>query len=310
MAAPVPAVERAARILELMADSPGQQFSAAQLATALRIHRATCFSILSCLSTLDLVRRDPLRKTYTLGPALLRLGTAAAQQHRGIPAARREMFRLVDQLDVGALVCAPVGWDIVLLDRVANDPATIGVPPADIVTAALHPPLGAIFVAWSSPAVIAEWLGRSPADSTEADLESFRRSVAAVRARGYSIGSETEVEVQLEQILARLQRGDGKERLAMALELADLVRTGRDADPGGPRTDGQNIDHLIGPVFDEAGEVTLTLTIFGRPGQIRSANLADFADPLMTSCSRVTRSIGGLWPSRATGAPGPGFGSS
>jgi DNA-binding IclR family transcriptional regulator len=295
MAAPVPAVERAARILDLMAGSPGREFSAAQVATDLGIHRATCFSILACLAKLDLVRRDPEKKTYTLGPRLLRLGTASASRYRGFAAARREIFRLAEELDVGVLLCAREGWEMVLLDRIGDDQSGFNVPPPEVVTASIGPPLGAIFVAWSAPLEINEWLARSPAGSREADLESFRRSVAAVRARGYSIGSETEVEMQLEQILARLQQGERAERLAIALELADLVRTGAE---GGPRPDGQPIDHLIGPIFDPVGEVALTITMFGRPGQIHGGNVGVYADPLLEGCARATKALGGWWRSR------------
>ena len=74
MAAPVPAVARAARILDAMADAPRRRFTAAELASALGIHRATCFSIVSCLTGLGLLVRDPIRKTYALGPGLVHLG--------------------------------------------------------------------------------------------------------------------------------------------------------------------------------------------------------------------------------------------
>jgi DNA-binding IclR family transcriptional regulator len=287
--------------LELMADLPGREFTAAQLAADVGIHRATGFSILSCLTSLDMVRRDPDRKTYSLGPQLLRLGAATAEKHRGSSVARREMFRLADELDIGGLLCARVDWDMILIDRVSDDPA-FGVPPPDVMTAAIRPPLGAIFVAWSAQSAIAEWLSLAPPDSSQADMESFRRSVAAVRARGFSIGSVTEVEMQLEQILTRLQKVARTERMALALELADLVRTGTEAGRRGRRAGGrQPIDHLIGPIFDSSGEVVLTITIFGRAGQIHGGNLSTFAQPLVASCVRVTKAIGGIWPSRVAG---------
>jgi DNA-binding IclR family transcriptional regulator len=46
VAAPVPAVERADRILAVMAAAPRTRFTAAELASALNIHRSTCFSLL------------------------------------------------------------------------------------------------------------------------------------------------------------------------------------------------------------------------------------------------------------------------
>src|SRR5579863_4797969 len=105
MAAPVPAIDRANRILQTLARYPRRQFTSAELAAETGIHRATCFSILACLSELGLLARDPSRKKYSLGAELLRLGAVTAEQFPGIRQLRREMFKLADELDVGGLIC-------------------------------------------------------------------------------------------------------------------------------------------------------------------------------------------------------------
>jgi DNA-binding IclR family transcriptional regulator len=71
-----------------------------------------------------------------------------------------------------------------------------------------------------------------------------------------------------------------------------LVRLGLAAPDDHAADRDQAIDHLIGPVFDSSKQVYLTITIFGRPGQIHGANLSDYADPLVAACARLTRSIG------------------
>ncbi|HEX4219023.1 MAG TPA: helix-turn-helix domain-containing protein [Acidimicrobiales bacterium] len=291
MAAPVPAVERANRLLEVMAASPRSRFTAAELASALDIHRSTCFSLLSCLAELDLVHRDPIGKTYCLGPGLLGLGAAAADHYPGIADARREMYRLAYELDVGGLICTAVDSDMVMLDRVGSDDPAFAMPTIDQVRAPLAPPIGAIFVAWSSPDGIQSWMDRAPVTASAADTESYLRSVAAVRARGFSIGSEIEVKLQLEEILGRLRQNGRTQRLAAALELADLVRLGLAAPDDEASGSDQTIDHLIGPIFDRSGQVYLTITIFGRPGQIHGTNLNDYAEPLLAACARLTRTI-------------------
>jgi DNA-binding IclR family transcriptional regulator len=291
MAAPVPAVERANRLLTVMADSPRARFTAAELASASSIHRSSCFSLLSCLVELDLVHRDPIGKTYCLGPGLLRLGAAAADHYPAIADARREMYYLAHELDVGGLICSSVDGDMVILDRVGSDDPSFAMPSIDHVRAPLAPPIGAIFVAWSSPDAIQAWMERAPSTASAADTESYLRSVAAVRARGFSIGSETEVKVQLEEVLGRLRQNGRTERLAAALELADLVRLGLGAPDGEASGPDQAIDHLIGPIFDRTGQVYLTITMFGRPGQIQGTNLNDYAEPLVEACARITRSV-------------------
>lgn len=304
MTAPVPAVERAVRILERMAAAPRKRFTAAELASALGIHRATCFSIVSCLVSFGILDRDE-RKTYSLGRTLLRLGAATADQFPGVAEARRESFSLGNELDVAVLLCAARGASMLELERVNADTTQFRFPSRDQMVVPIDPPLGAIFVAWSSPEAIEEWLQRAPSTATPSDMEAFRRSVAAVRARGYSIGSETEVQLQLRGILARLKDQQDRDRLATALELADLVRLGYE-DPRSDRSrNGQPIDHLIGPIFDESGQVAMTITVFGRAGQITTKNIACYAQPLLESCARITKASGGLQPTtpRTLGTP-------
>lgn len=288
MAAPVPAVERANRILTVLARQHGEPMTASEVAGAVGIHRATCFSILACLAETGLVHRDPDRKTYRLGPELVRLGTAARYQHPGLAEARREMYRLAGELGVGGLICVLVGREIVVLERIGEHDDGYGLPAIEHTRVRFAPPLGGIFVAWSGPDAIADWLSRARPTATVGDIESYRRSLTAIRSRGYSIGSQADVELQIQELLAKLESSDDGERLAVALELADFVRQGRRA-PARPS------GHLVAPVFDDRGEVAMTLTLYGRHNQIADGNVAAYADAVLTAAARVTHEAGGLW---------------
>jgi DNA-binding IclR family transcriptional regulator len=288
MAAPVPAVERANRILQVLACQPGESLTATEVATAVGIHRATCFSILACLAETGLVHRDEATKTYRLGPELIRLGTAARYQHPGLAAARREMCRLAVELGVGGLICVLIGDEIVVLERIGEHDEAFGLPAVEHTRARFAPPLGGIFVAWSGPEAIDGWLSRARPTATAGDLESYRRSLAAIRSRGWSIGSQADVELQIQELVAKLESGDDGERLAVALELADFVRQGR---PAPARPSG----HLVAPVFDDQGEVAMTLTLYGRHNQIADGNVSAYADALVAAADRVTHEAGGRW---------------
>lgn len=262
--------------------------SASEVATAVGIHRATCFSILTCLAEIGLVHRDPARKTYRLGPELVHLGTAARYQHPGLAEARRDMARLAVELGVGGLICVLVGQEIVVLERFGEHDEAYDLPPVERTRARFAPPHGGIFVAWSGPEAIADWLSRAQPTATAEDVESYRRSLAAIRSRGYSIGSQADVELQLQQLLARLDSGDQDERLAVTLELADFVRQGAPA-PIPPT------GHVVAPVFDERGEVAMTLSLYGSHNQIADGNVAAYADALLAAAARVTHESGGRW---------------
>ena len=293
MAAPVPAVERAARVLDLLSTRGRAGLTASEVSGQLEIHKATCFSILMCLTELGLVHRNPADKTYRLGPELVRLGWSTIDQTPGIAEARREMFQLANNLDVGCFACIVIDDEMVILDRAGTDEPAFELPTNANLRVPVRPPEAAVYVAWSPPEAIEEWLGRSEFSSSDRGL--LLRAVRAIRARGYSIGGRMEVELQLEQFLTRLEGDDHNDRLAVTLELADLIRThgvlGRST-PG----EAHSISYIIAPAFNESGTVALTLTVVGRPGQLTDANVDVFADPLLAAVDRVTTAIGGRRP--------------
>jgi DNA-binding IclR family transcriptional regulator len=293
VATPVPAVERAGSILGLLAEQPGRELTASQVAARLGMSKATCFAILVCLTRLHLLRRDPARKTYGLGPELVHLGWASIEQGPGIAVARGEMFGLARDLDVGCFVCRLVDDDMVILDRAGTEVGAFDLPALDALVVAARPPLGSVFFAWSSPEEIDAWLTRAGGATTERDLEVNRRALSAIRARGYSIGGGMEVQLQLEQLLERLGTTDGADRLALALTLADLVRGTPAGVDGAVR---HPISHLLAPAFDASGAVALTLTIVGRPGQVHDGNVERYAGALLAALDRITAAIGGRRP--------------
>jgi DNA-binding IclR family transcriptional regulator len=290
MATRVPALERASRILQFLARSPAGESTVSQVAAELGLSKATTFAQLVCLSELGWLTRDDERKTYRLGPELVHLGWASIDQVPGIEIARREMFALAAQLDVGCFACRLVGADMVILDRAGAETADFALPALDALRVPARPPLGSVYFAWSPPAEIDAWLTRSGGAGSRAELAANRRALAAIRHRGYSIGGGMEMQLQLEDLIERLGSSSSDERLALALSVADLVRgsTG----PG----NAHPISHLLGPAFDAAGRVALTLTIVGRPGQVHQGNVEEFANPLLAALDRVTASIGGRCP--------------
>src|SRR5579859_4477815 len=75
----VPAVDRAARLLELL-EVHGQPMTISELARQLGINKGTTRDLLETLRSHGLLERDEDRKQYRLGPRLARLGIAALGQ--------------------------------------------------------------------------------------------------------------------------------------------------------------------------------------------------------------------------------------
>jgi DNA-binding IclR family transcriptional regulator len=294
MATPVPAVERAGRIVALLSTGPRRRWTVSQVSAELGLAKATCFAILTCLTELGWIRRDSSAKSYCLGPEFVRLGWATLEQVHGLAVARREMFALARELAVGCFVCALVDDEMVILDVAGGEDESLALPSLDARPVPARPPLGSVYFAWSSPDEIDAWLRRSGGARTVRELEVNRRALRAIRARGYSVGGGVEVQLQVEELLDRIGTSRGDERIELAITLADLVR----GTPAGesPGTVPHPVTHLIAPAFDAAGRISLTLTVVGRAGQVHDANVTEYAAPLLAGLGRVTTLIGGRVP--------------
>jgi DNA-binding IclR family transcriptional regulator len=67
----VPAVEQAARILVWLAEHPDAQATLTEISRQIGIHKSKAYAILNTMMQFSLVRRETVRKTYSLGPGVL-----------------------------------------------------------------------------------------------------------------------------------------------------------------------------------------------------------------------------------------------
>ncbi|MER3452150.1 MAG: IclR family transcriptional regulator, partial [Acidimicrobiia bacterium] len=171
MARRAPATERTIAIVEFLASEPERPFSLSELARRLGLNKATAHAVLGALVDAGWLLRHPVDKTYTLGPALVGIGTAAAGRHRTmVEFAEPEMHRLSEELGLQCFASAVVGEEILILARVgATTPLGVTVPVGQRLP--LVPPLGTVFMAWAPEAEIDAWLHRLGPSATAADLE-------------------------------------------------------------------------------------------------------------------------------------------
>ncbi len=132
------------------------------------------------------------------------------------------------------------------------------------------------------------------------DRATYLGAVAALRSRGYSLGGEHDVNLELEAAIRRINSAhDGDERvLEVALIVANKIRNYQG--PGAP--DDEPVNSVIGPVFDHTGQVVMTLNLFGELGEIRSKDLSGITPQLLETTIRITQKTGGRLP---TGFPTP-----
>jgi DNA-binding IclR family transcriptional regulator len=192
MARSTPAVRFAAQMLEFLADDPRSEYTLSEIARAIGHNKASCSGILHSMEQSGLVSRHPVRKRYSVGPALIRLGAAANERFRVIGLATAEVTKLAKELGVEWNISAPIGGYIVELAASYRRVPLFGLEVGQKVP--FVAPVGAVYIAWSSDEEIDDWIERAESGlRDDARSERHRQSAQAIRVRGYSIGVQSDV---------------------------------------------------------------------------------------------------------------------
>jgi DNA-binding IclR family transcriptional regulator len=294
MGRPALAASRAIEILTLLAARPTQSFTLTEIGDQLDLNLASCHALMKVLSEAGYVSRHPANKSYELGPALVAMGHAALERHRAIDVARDEVRRLAGELDLEAVASAPIGQELIVLAR-AGRPRYLDLLPRIAQRVPLAPPIGAVFVAWSEPPQIADWLDRSqPSERDRAELE---RLLGSVRESGYEIALETPTRNRIAEVLTELAMHPhaSKARSTLAGLIGALLH--EQYHPA-LLVDDQfyDVNYVMAPVFDARGQVVLGLTLLGFPPQMTGAILRSHADALVRCARSITVSTDGRVP--------------
>ena len=247
-------------------------------------------ALVATLTDAGYLLRHPVDKTYSLGPALVAVGNAAASvQLDVVDHARGEMRRLADELDVLCVASAVIGGEIVILGREGD----LGPLAPDVRVGhrlPLVPPLGTVFMAWSPDGEIEAWLQRTGPSASPERIARFRAAVSAVRDRGYSLALEVDARVQIGRALGGRDTGVDASQLARLVDelgheeyvLAELEHAA-----------SYRLSMIAAPVFGADGSVVLALTLFGFRASLDPAEIRRLAERLVDATRVVTKSIHG-----------------
>jgi DNA-binding IclR family transcriptional regulator len=292
MARPALAASRAIDVLNFLAAHPAEAFTLSDLASRLGINVASAHALLGVLTDAGYVTRHPRLRTFTLGPSVVALGSAALECHAAIDLARDAARDLARDVGLEVAVTAPAGDHIVFLAR-AGEHSARGVPVHVGQRVPFVPPLGSVFVAWGDAST---WLARAD------DPEPLQSVLDGVRRRGYSIALEADARKGLGHALddlAALPSDDGLRGTVDEL-VADLGRREyqvRELE----RRRTYDVSMIAAPVFGPAGEVALALTLLGFEAGLRGTEVAAFGERLRDVGLVVTKRSRGRVPS-ATGS--------
>jgi DNA-binding IclR family transcriptional regulator len=290
---PSPSTRRAAQLLEYLARRRDQSFSVSELARDLGLNRATCQAVLMALDEASLVRRDLRTKAYSLGPALIPLGDAALSSLPVVDEARPEVERLASTTGVEAVAAIVVEHDLLIV-ALAGTPQRFAVRVGQTVPMA--PPFGAAFVAWSDEARIEAWLAGAGAMSDE-QREHYLAALRTVQERGYSVTLEIRSPERLAVALRRLRAQAYRTGAAVAEHhLLNQLLQEEYVIPDDDVPGKHRIEQVSAPVFDDQGDVALTLGLAGFAHDLTLEQLAGYVAPLLSATARLTARLGGRRP--------------
>ncbi|MAG30106.1 MAG: hypothetical protein CL908_04330 [Deltaproteobacteria bacterium] len=286
-------------ILDFLTANPEDAFGLTELSRRLGLNKPTSHGILSTLARAGYLNQDAATKSYRLGPSILAAGSAASAQLPLLDRVREEMRALGEELAVASAVIVRARDQYVIVDRFAFPG-----PLAAVIHAGLRlpfvAPLGAFFIAWSSPAEFEAWLASAEAEPSGGAARvraRFARSIAVVRSRGFDVTLKTAAEADLLAGLQKLHSGGEApdlhalgRRFATALE--DQIYQLDEIDPHAHYA----VSAIGAPVFGVAPHPELALALGTPHRDLTGREILEVSASLVASARRVSEAGGGRFP--------------
>jgi DNA-binding IclR family transcriptional regulator len=271
MTRPAPSASRALAILDFLAAHPTESFTLSELARQLGINVASTHAVLGAMTEAGYLVRHESHKTYRLGPSTMAVGHAALVSHPVIGVAREQMQRLADETGLECFASAPFGMELVAVARVG--PSNGRTPLIQVgQRLPLIPPLGTMYVAWSSQERIDAWLQRAP-DHSEATTRHYRRVLESARTLGYSVG----ISVNGQQVAIESVEGNPG-----VLDMGSRDR--------------HRLAYIAASTFDERGEVSLVISFGGFLEPLTLEQIEGYAHRLRNAAAMITAAVHGSQP--------------
>jgi IclR family acetate operon transcriptional repressor len=244
VAARVQSVERAIRILELVAEQPGR-LGVSQLGRRLGVHKATAFRLVSTLADAGLLERVPGGSGYGPGLALVRLATTALADLDVVRQARPVLERLAEETQETVNLGVLEGHEVVNVDQVAGSHAVVNVNWVGKRTPLHCTSNGKVLLAHmperERERVLAGPLAR-PTPRTIVDPETLRTQLLEARSRGFA-STQEELEVGLNAVAAPVRGRTGEVEAAVSVA-GPVYRVPAERIPGLARTVAEAADEI------------------------------------------------------------------
>lgn len=256
MSAPVPAIDRAIRVLYLFKNGDKKEYGVSEISRLLHLNKSTVHNILNTLTQHKFLEQNAVTRSYRLGPALAELGSLVRSQLDVREVARPHLRRLMERANTTFLLGVFDGKAITIVDKEE--------PLADVRVAAsigMKLPFcagafGRAFLAYLPPEIVDQLivdLGLKAFTPTSiTDPNQYWAALAKTRTQGYAIDDTEEY-----------LRGVG----AIAVP-------------------------IFAPSASGEREVAAVMTLVGFSSQLIPAKMAKFASWLVEAAREISEKLG------------------
>jgi DNA-binding IclR family transcriptional regulator len=245
-------------VVELLAGSGKDRLRFSDVVRELGLTQATAHAILTTLRDRGWASRDPVDKTFSLGPALAvvaaRVDTARPLAHT----ARTAALQLADELGYATSVVERVG-DSLVITAFEDAGRQSGGAPGDRIRYA--PPFGVAFAAWDTDEQQRAWIQRSAA--TNAKLaRRLEEVLARTRERGFDVDCTTPALTQAAQVVGTLPSDGLPDHVREITDqlLVEFTTIGFLSDDDTARQ-AQPVATIAAPVFDHRRRVAMIVAV-------------------------------------------------
>jgi flavin reductase (DIM6/NTAB) family NADH-FMN oxidoreductase RutF/DNA-binding IclR family transcriptional regulator len=217
-------------------------------------------------------------------------------QMRSADLARSHMESLAEELEVECVASAVVGSDMVLVARAGRLP-TQSLPTAVGQRIPFEPPMGTAFVAWAPESARAAWFARLGSRATPQVRADLERTLAEVRAAGYSVARGHRWHSEAAQVLSRDHPDLHRDETAQ--QMHRLIQS-LPPDYESPRIDADDVRTVSTPVFGPHGVVVLVLSVTVAGRRSFAADLTWTVERLRAAAAAVTEALDGAAPEGGT----------
>jgi DNA-binding IclR family transcriptional regulator len=282
---PSPQTARVVDLFELLAGDTGRGLSLAEVSRQLGVHKASCHSMLTELLHAGWLLRDPARKTYQLGPTLVRLGAVAASKFPALDHARPAMAELSNATGAHCIAFSISADHVTVVDQVRNSRAA-GHPMAVGTELPTRPPYGASLAAWLPPADQERWIEGVPTGVRD----HYRNVLEQGRRRGYSVGLHVLADVRLLDLASLIRASETRPGRLGDLASAfteELMLSEEWYPPSITARREYDVSHIDSAVLGTDGRPVLMLSLVPVRSLLTGAEVTRFG----TALARTTRAL-------------------